>query len=970
MNTLFSLSTIQLQNISVPQSVEIFLDLLWCHAKKHGIPITKVHITSKNTVSDGGVDAKIDEDIPGATEGLLVNVGTSYQIKTGTTFKPWQASQLRKELFGSTNAEINPDNLGSEIRRCLEQGSKYVIVCFGVDPTPGKINAGKQKLIEYFKKCGFEDPQAEIFGQSHLVGLISEFPSIVLKILGKTEYQFQTLKNWADNDDMKPPLELGEAHEQWIKDIRSFLRTTNDHLRILGEPGIGKSRLILEALSTDDLSPSVIYIPHAEDFQKSQLFNDLIRADSEYHVILIVDECQNRERASIWNVLKAHRSKCQLITIDHGPERSSDEAMRILYCPLLGEKQITAIINSYIHTQDEAKRWTGWCSGSPRVAHAVGQNLKNNPDDLFKSPATVPIWERFIAGYESTKSDLTQQRLTILRHIALFQRFGFEPPVSDEARFIADIVSQVDPAITWGKFQSIVEQFRENRILQGRTTLFLVPKALHTYLWLDYWKHHGRGFDFNKFIESLPKGLLAWFTRMFIYAHATPLALQVVKQILDPGGPYDNEAFAVSEIGTSFLSVLAEADSKTTLQCIERVYGSWSKDRLEAWDTGRQNIVWALEKIAVWPNTFKGAARILLKMGVTEKTNYSNNASGTFSDLFSLACGPVAPTEATPLQRLPVLKEALSSDDFDERKLGLKACESALSTYGGSRTIGAEYQGLKPVAKLWTPKTYGEIFDAYRAVWNLLFEISRCWSQEERKAGNNILIKAAGGLIRIGNLASEILDTIETLIDDTATEMRSAVSFIVNTRRFRSNNLSEETLERINQLDAKLAGNTLEQQIKRYVLNSTWSEERDNEIPEDQSIERRIIDLAKRAHDEFANFLPLINELTHIEGNKLYQFGLEIGRRDKSRKFLKHILDSQCDVGDKVQTQFIGGYLLALREASESDWEALIIKLLFDEEIYEIAGQLIWRTGVNDNVLRQMLKAFAQGVLKPSDFTV
>ena len=173
-----------------------------------------------------------------------------------------------------------------------------------------------------------------------------------------------------------------------------------------------------------------------------------------------------------------------------------------------------------------------------------------------------------------------------------------------------------------------------------------------------------------------------------------------------------------------------------------------------------------------------------------------------------------------------------------------------------------------------------------------------------------------------------------------------------------------------NQLDAKLAGNTLEQQIKRYVLNSTWSEERDNEIPEDQSIERRIIDLAKRAHDEFANFLPLINELTHIEGNKLYQFGLEIGRRDKSRKFLKHILDSQCDVGDKVQTQFIGGYLLALREASESDWEALIIKLLFDEEIYEIAGQLIWRTGVNDNVLRQMLKAFAQGVLKPSDFTV
>ena len=71
MNSLFNLSPAHLGNINVEQSVEIFRDLLWCHARKHGVPITKVHITSRVTVRDGGVDAKIDDDITGVPEELL-----------------------------------------------------------------------------------------------------------------------------------------------------------------------------------------------------------------------------------------------------------------------------------------------------------------------------------------------------------------------------------------------------------------------------------------------------------------------------------------------------------------------------------------------------------------------------------------------------------------------------------------------------------------------------------------------------------------------------------------------------------------------------------------------------------------------------------------------------------------------------------------------------------------------------------
>jgi len=82
MSSLFSLKPTDLGRIDVTGSVEIFRDLLWCHGRKHSVPITKIHITSRVTNSDGGgVDAKIDDDISNLSSELLVSSGTGYQLK-------------------------------------------------------------------------------------------------------------------------------------------------------------------------------------------------------------------------------------------------------------------------------------------------------------------------------------------------------------------------------------------------------------------------------------------------------------------------------------------------------------------------------------------------------------------------------------------------------------------------------------------------------------------------------------------------------------------------------------------------------------------------------------------------------------------------------------------------------------------------------------------------------------------------
>jgi hypothetical protein len=320
--------------------------------------------------------------------------------------------------------------------------------------------------------------------------------------------------------------------------------------------------------------------------------------------------------------------------MDHGPEHSRDDQMLVVDCPRLHEDEIMAILASYLPKHTGVWHWAQWCSGSPRVAHAVGKNLQKTSEDLLKPPATVPMWERFVAGYERPDSQNAREAWTVLRHVALFTRFGFEEPVSAEAQYLCQCVQQVTPSITWACFQEIVEHLRERRILQGKRTLFIVPKALHIYLWLDYWKNYGRGFDFQHFFDSIPSSLQHWFLQQFIYAHGSPVACNVVRYTLSLEGPFSNHAFLVSQAGTRFLKCLAEAEPSATVVVIERTFGTWSQEELKRWETGRKDIVWALQKIAVWREHFLRAARVLVKLALAENENYSNNSTGILLSLF------------------------------------------------------------------------------------------------------------------------------------------------------------------------------------------------------------------------------------------------------------------------------------------------------------------------------------------------
>ena len=144
---------------------------------------------------------------------------------------------------------------------------------FGHDFTPEQHTKTKGTLIELLKTCEYKNPRVDVLGQGQLLGLITLFPSLALELLGRGGLPFQSFDGWKVRDDMTLPLHVAAAQSEVIATIQKALQGSHyQHIRMIGEPGIGKTRLVLEALSVEDLAPMVIYSPHAEDFQRNPLF--------------------------------------------------------------------------------------------------------------------------------------------------------------------------------------------------------------------------------------------------------------------------------------------------------------------------------------------------------------------------------------------------------------------------------------------------------------------------------------------------------------------------------------------------------------------------------------------------------------------------------------------------------------------------------------------------------------------------
>jgi hypothetical protein len=423
--------------------------------------------------------------------------------------------------------------------------------------------------------------------------------------------------------------------------------------------------------------------------------------------------------------------------------------------------------------------------------------------------------------------------------------------------------------------------------------------------------------------------------------------------------------------GARLFLALTEADPESALECLKRTIDKWSKEELLAFTTGRREVIWALERIAIWRDLFADAARILLSLGEAENESYSNNASGVFAGLFSLAYGKAAPTEAPPSERLPLLKEALESASKEKRKLALKAFDEALTTLPSPRLVGAEYQGLRREPNLWMPKTYGELFDAYRQVWKLLVQELERMEEDDRQEGVKLLLNNSRGLFSMRNLSEMVLETLGELSKKPYVNKKEVLSTVVSILHYDRKRLDEGMYKRLERFRDELIGSGFSALLRRYAGMDLLEDQFDEEGKLVDQVQPKIEGLAEQAIKDNALLESELPWLVTTEARNGFRFGYEIGKKDAGFKLLPLLLDAQRNaISNNTSPYFLGGYFRALFEKNQIMWETQLDGVAEDKKLSFWLPELTWRSGMTDRAALRLLDLAQKGIISFEHFSM
>ena len=905
---------LDVQHLDAAAAVDLLRDILWSEATRCGLNRVLINVPGAITVSDGGIDGVFINSLAEPNDCVIPSGYVAFQVKKGD-FSLTAPSHIQEILCKPRRTGEAPE-INNRVRACFENDGTLVVVVPGWDNPENS----DQQLLNLFRAeitkidPEFSNAKFEFWTTSHLRNLIRTFPAICLRLRGAKFQPFITFNAWSSQMDMAPEWMPGPEQEEFVAQIRDAIRSqTKEDIRIVAEPGQGKTKAVLECLRPADLQPLVLYASSPQNVLESDLIEHIRNSGDQARAIVVIDECDFGDKTNIVNNLGGLAPYLTLITIYN--ERSAAEASRPVYAPQpLGDAEVERILVSYGLPQGAALHWISWCDGSPRVAHVLGKNLKNNPDDIFMTPSNVDVWERFIAGKDDRNSDAAKERRRVLLWLSLFKKFGFEAPYDSERRAL---IFKISSAIGTNQatFDEAIKGLRDRKILQGTKTLYITPKLFHIWLWDQWWETYGHGFDFDEFVKNrlpdgteqpLPGELVKWHMDMYNYAESAKAGV-VVESLLSERGPFSFETLDTRQ-GSDFFLRLTEANPRLGLECLERAIGSMSHEDLLKFRTGRHNCIVALQMICAWKETFVRGARILLKLALAETDTYSNNATGVFSDLFSLGPGAVAPTEAAPNLRFAFLRSLIFDHSPEVRALAYTCLSQALFYGQFVRMAGIEQQGTRKAPNLWKPSSNADWLNAYLGALTLLREGVESSKGEELIALGKITLKRLFALSRSEEMSMLLIQTIRVLIDKGGVDKAEVIGSVEQLLHYWEDDAETVARQTWQSFKGELVGDSFQDRLLRFaglqIISDRFNRKNQHE---DQTLKPLEL-LAQEAVTNSDLLIPELSWLTTQRAQNGHLFGSKLAESDSGFCLLPLLIEAQLESGPN-STYFLAGYL-------------------------------------------------------------
>ena len=950
-------------------AVELFRSLLWADATVYN---TRIDVPGAVDAPDGGVDGTVvvpgGAPPPDGTSALRPGLA-SYQIKTGRSVRIGSKRDRHLLLYGSEKStELSP-----RVRECLEAGGTLVFVLFGSD-TPARADAESLLRQDLPEGLDYAGARIEVWLQNQLIGHLDRHPALRrrLKDAGHAAYQDRT--RWGASEDMKAGFVEGPGHAEFFSKARARLRSRELDVRITGPPGSGKTRAAYEITGKDDLAPLVLYFENPAPLRDGGML-DLLVESRQAHAILVVDECDEKEWERLRNRTGPTGGRIRLVTVHN--EKDADDAMEV---PELGRETIRKIIKGYNADMDGAllDDLAGWCTPSPRYAHRIGERAASGPGDFLENPLDEKRLHRhYIAGSLPLEGADYRRREAVLLWFGLFTKVGHDRPYSAESGFLAAKMG-AHMGMPIGEFDSIVDDLRRLKILQGYRTLYVAPGMLHWWLWREWWERNGRRFPgIGRFLsadgsgegDQMPESLFGRFADMFANAGASAEAAHAAADMLSEQGLFGDGALLGDRNGARLFLSLARAVPGDALRLLVRTVGAWDDGRLAGFRTGRREAVLALEEIARRTARLGDAAGVLLRLAANENESCSNNAAGVFAALFSPVQGALASTAVGMDERLALLEETLGDPGVRVRSLALEACDRALESVHHTR-IDLERGRILSSADGWAPGR--KEIASYKKVLDMMLGRMAGMGEAERKKAAGVVLKRAVQLSRLGGMPGPVADAVRFLRDNRMAGEKELLATVVTITSVDLDGMTERDAALWRTLEADMSGSDYRSRMRRYVgMKLAFDYGHAKGGPGGASrADKQVRLLAAETLLDPNAFEKEAAWVLGPDAENSLAFAVELGRRDGLHSMLPRLLGAASAVGGRHPAVALGGYLSHVFERDRGAWESALDAMAGDPRLAPAVPEATWRSGLTDRAWDRIAALYRKGAVEKSSIAV
>ena len=896
---------------------------------------------------DGGLDAYIGSEIPESHSWIPAG-------KSGWQFK----AQRDFSVSDATDAVLNDEksDLKPRVKKLLDEQGTYVLAVGGKDYCAADLEARQEKIIETFRKMGYSGAKAKVFSSGQIADWASTLPSVVAYLKPEREY-FKDFSEWEKGIVANEIFIADLGRKKIIADVQQAIVTNQNNsnamiIRLVGLSGVGKTRLAYESLNVENLKEIVLYVESPDKLPTSR-FN-VIAQNEQMRVILVVDECSHGKFIELAKEAESIGGRMTLIALDYDIDLPRSPQDKHIILEPLDQTASEELIKATVPTLpvNALKKIAEYSEGFPLILIILAINFNLQPE--FLSPETLnnlginDLLNRIIIGRGESAFDPNEVRKT-LTAVSLFKRLGWDAEVSIQGQKVCELHH-----IDWISARRIIEEQERRKLVAKRGRYrYVTPLPLAINL-ASTWLSAMDASAIGNHLRDLPDAETrkAFLERLTDLGY-TDYAQRVVRSFL---ASFDFTTLDTSTGSQIFLN-LSNIDRMFAMEMLEKILGSVSREEMLEFKAGRRNIIWALEKIAWWRDTFARSARMLLKLADAENEEWSNNATGTFANLFQTFLGG---TEVPLWERYLVLEEVASSSNKNVQRIALKAIQATLRLTHATRTVSAEEQGVIIPPPEWNPRSREDIQKSVNSAIGLIDKLIKTSDREIQLEAFFLIISNMRMLLNFG-FVNEVLDRLKSVLDKFP-ELEKELVRTVEMILYYDKNLPSNTIQAVQQFKDSLIGSNYHGLMKRYVGSDLIQDHLNDKMTE---LEDKIKMLARMSLTSPADLEKELNWLVTNQAENGYRFGKALGEIDTENKWLKKIED-MIRITENPSTQLFGGYLSSLKIQKESLYEETLVSWLKEEKLLTLLPELLWQSGASDVAAKLVIKMLNEEKMDPA----